>query len=117
MSRRNQIEISKELRLQTLYALLSGKDLHTVAMTLGIKVKTLKARLSLIYKFYKVTNRLELMALYVNIPLEIRKVMRTKDTPIMRRKSYRTCEQYGQETKDTEILPFSLTRNDTTDYN
>jgi hypothetical protein len=104
--RRNNIEISKELRLQTLHALLSGKDLHVVAMVLGIKVKTLKARLSLIYKFYKVKTRLELMALYVNIPLEIRKVMRQNNTPIVRKKSYRTREQYGQETKDNEILPF-----------
>lgn len=107
MARRNNIELSKELRLKTLAALLTGSELQTVAFNLNIKIKTLKARMTLLYKFYKVKSRLELMSLYINVPLEVRKAMREQNQPITRRKKYRTTEQYGLESKDDTILPFT----------
>lgn len=65
-------------------------------MELNIKVKCLKHRLTLLYKFYGVKNRIELMALYVNIPLEIRKSLMV---PIVRKKKYVTREQFKENSE------------------
>jgi hypothetical protein len=64
-------------------------------MEFGVTNKAIKLRLTGIYKYYKVKNRIELMALYINIPLEIRKYMQKRNVPVMRRSTYRTKEQFG----------------------
>jgi hypothetical protein len=104
--KRNKIELSRELRLKTLFYILKGKDLHETAMELNIKVKCLKYRLTLLYKFYGVKNRIELMALYINIPLEIRKMLLKDKNPIVRSISYKTKEQFKKNNEN--ILPIGL---------
>lgn len=74
---------------------LEGKDVHQIAVEFRVTVKAIKLRLTRMYKFYKVKNRIELMALYINIPLEIRKMMTQNETPIVRRKEYKVSEQFG----------------------
>jgi DNA-binding CsgD family transcriptional regulator len=85
----------REMRLKTLTLILQGKDIDTIAMEFGVTTKAIKLRLTGIYKYYKVKNRIELMALYINIPLEIRKSMRKNNAPVMRQSTYKTKEQFG----------------------
>jgi DNA-binding NarL/FixJ family response regulator len=80
----------REQRLKTLNLILQGKDIDTIAMEFGVTAKAIKLRLTGIYRYYKVKNRIELMALYINVPLEIRKAMRKKNAPVMRRSKYKT---------------------------
>lgn len=106
MKRRNSIEISEKTRLKTLYFLLKGASLHGLAMELGIKVPALKHRLTLIYKFYGVKNRIELMSLYINIPTKIRKSVINEENQTFKRKKYKTKEQFKE--KNEIFLPQGL---------
>jgi DNA-binding CsgD family transcriptional regulator len=93
--KRNNIEISRELRLKTLNMILQGKEVHEMAMEFKISAKTIKYRLTLIYGYYRVKNRVQLMALYVNIPIEVRKYLTEEKVPIIRKTTYKTKEQFG----------------------
>ena len=93
--KRNNIQISKELRLQTLNAILLGKEIHEIAMEFKVTTKTIKYRLTLLYKYYQVKNRIQLMSLYINIPLEIRKSLIKEEKAIVRKRAYVTKEQFG----------------------
>lgn len=66
--RKKFVELSKETRLKTLAMILEGKDYHHMAMELGISVKGVKFRLTHLYKYYGVKNRIELMAMYIKPP-------------------------------------------------
>lgn len=70
--RRRDIEISEKLRMQTLIPILEGKELEEIAPTLFIATKSLKYRLTQMYRFYGVKNRIQLMALFVKVPDEFR---------------------------------------------
>lgn len=71
--KRNKIELSKELRLKTLKPLLEGKSSKAICNELNLNIKTLKYRLTLLYKYYGVSNRYELMAQYIKFPSELYK--------------------------------------------
>jgi hypothetical protein len=103
--RRNSIEISPETRLKTLYFLLQGLDAHELAVNLEIGFKALKHRLTLIYKFYGVKNRIQLMSLYINIPTRVRKSFINDENKVVTRKKYKTKEQFKE---NENILPQGL---------
>lgn len=106
--RRNSIELSPETRLKTMYFLLQGLDAHELAVNLGIGLKALKHRLTLIYKFYGVKNRIQLMSLYVNIPTQVRKSVINEENKAVMRKKYKTKEQFSERKLLENILPQGL---------
>lgn len=93
--KRNKIELSRKLRLKTLKPILEGKSTKDVCKELGLNIKTLKYRLTLLYKYYGVSNRYELMAQYIKFPSELYK--HEKDFTIDRvrgKKEYSLLERW-----------------------
>lgn len=64
---------SKQLRILTLKPILEGKSLEQIAKELNISVKGVKYRLTILYKYYGVKNRHQLMAQYIKFPSELYK--------------------------------------------
>ncbi len=107
MPKRSNIEISKELRLKTIVPILEGKEIDEIAKELGVSVKGLKYRLTLIYKYYNVKNRIQLMALYTNIPTPFRRFVKG-----VKRKTYKVSKVTSADAQerfaDDGLLPTGL---------
>lgn len=69
--RKNNLELSKELRLKMLVASLEGLSSKEMSAKFSVSVAAIKARLTLLYKYYNVKNQVQLMSLYVKPPSAI----------------------------------------------
>jgi hypothetical protein len=102
--------MSESERIETLVYVLKGKTLGEIAQCLFLTPKGVKYRLTQVYKFYKVKNRVELMSMFVQYPNEwnnvksnirIKKVKPVKKVKII--KEIPTIEQ-----KNKFLLPTGL---------
>lgn len=107
--RKNNIELSKELRLRTLCASLEGLSAKDMAVKFNITEKAVKARLTLLYKYYGVKSQVQLMALYVKPPSVIYDYLE-KCTYVAPKKKYVEHERFLVTDNDSQ-LPFNKLLN------
>lgn len=105
--KRTNIQISKELRIKTLIPILEGKELDHIAVDLCITVKSLKYRLTQIYKYYGVKNRTQLMALYIKVPTPFYKFAQNKLEP----KKVVTSKVTHRNAQERFLLPIGIENN------
>lgn len=106
--KRTNVQISKKLRIETIIPILKGLELKDVSNELNIPIKTLKYRLTQIYKYYGVKNRLELMALYIKIPTPFYRFTKGLKRPSRSIKKSKVTYSDAQERFDQDIiLPFN----------
>ena len=103
------LELSKELRLQTLVASLEGLSAKQISKKLGISVPAVKYRLTFVYKYYGVKNQVELMSLYVKPPSAIYDYL-DKCGHTHPKKTYKSHERFKVPDNDSQ-LPFNKLLN------
>ena len=107
--RKNNLEISKELRLKMLVASLEGLTGEQMAARFGVSRAAIKARLALLYKYYNVKNQVQLMSLYVKPPTAIYDYIE-KFQYTAPKKTYVSHERFKVDDNDSQ-LPFNKLLN------
>lgn len=107
--RKNNLELSKELRLKMLVASLEGLSAKEMSAKFGVSVAAIKARLTLLYKYYNVKNQVQLMSLYVKPPSVIYDYLE-KATYVAPKKKYVNHERF-LVTDNNSQLPFNKLLN------
>jgi hypothetical protein len=75
MSAKKDFDIDPKLRIRTLHQVLLGKSIEELSCIFCLTKKGMKYRLTQLYKYYKVKNRYELMAKFVNMPVEVNQLI------------------------------------------
>lgn len=99
--------MSENERIETLVCILKGKTLEEIAQSLFMTPKGVKYRLTQVYKFYKVKNRVELMSMFIKYPNEwdeVRSNIRVKKV----RKRKTIPKEVVFEQKNDFLLPIGL---------